>query len=153
MLDGELFRVPELTRGLRSFGSLRGTPGDAHDLWFAPLLSARRAVEGVTEVDRQLVAMRAEGLAAVMRDAIGKIAALHVEVESPFRRAAEAVLEDSAAELFASIERLRAAERMLRQGGAEERVELWQRWVAALREVYSEADRGWALACEELFSQ
>ena len=153
MHDGDDYRVPELTRGLRSLGSLRGTPGDAHDLWFAPLLSARRSVEGVTDVEKQLEAMNAENLAVAMRDAISRIAVLHVREESPFRRAAEAVLEDAAADLFASLDRLDAAAKSLRESGAETRADRWRNWVVALREVYSQADRGWSMACEELVWQ
>ncbi|MEQ1691144.1 MAG: hypothetical protein ABMA00_07665, partial [Gemmatimonas sp.] len=55
--------MPELTRGLRALGSLRGTPGPAHDAWFAPLLSARRALEGVSDPLRQLSLMDATRLA------------------------------------------------------------------------------------------
>ncbi len=153
MHDGDDFRVPELTRALRSLGSLRGTPGDAHDLWFAPLLRARRAVEGVTDVDQQLVAMNPDLLASGMRDAISKIAALHVQDDSPFRRAAEAVLEDAAADLFVALDGLGAAATSLNQSSAETRAKCWRQWVAALKEVYSRADRGWTMACEELVRQ
>ena len=51
--------MPELTRGLKSLGSSRGTPVAAHDRWFAPLLAARRAVEGVSDPARQVMLLDA----------------------------------------------------------------------------------------------
>ncbi|MEO7359282.1 MAG: hypothetical protein ABI120_03065, partial [Gemmatimonadaceae bacterium] len=66
--------VPELTRGLRALGSLRGTPGPAHDRWFAPLLAARRAVAGISDAERQVALVDAAVIAQQLRRVMSDIA-------------------------------------------------------------------------------
>jgi hypothetical protein len=142
--------MPELTRGLRSFGSLRGAPGAAHDAWFAPLLAARRAVHGVSDPDRQVELMDAGNLARAMTAAMSEIAAITVPGDPAAQRGIEAALEEAAEGLFASLERLEVAASALRGSAGDSKIADWRRWVGVLREVYAAADEAWGKAAEEL---
>lgn len=142
--------MPELTRGLRAFGSLRGAPGAAHDAWFGPLLTARRAVEGVTDPDRQLALVDAAGLAKAMEAAMGQIAAIQQPDNIRAQRAVEAALEEVAEELFVALTRLALAADVLRGSAPDTRLADWRTWVGALRAVFAAADDAWGRARAEL---
>lgn len=142
--------MPELTRGLRSMGSRRGMPGAAHDAWFAPLLAARRAVEGVSDPDRQLAVMDAAAIARAMERAIGEIAALNKPGDIAAQRAIEAALEEEAEDLFVALHRLALAADRLRGSAADSKLADWRLWVSTLRDVYAVADESWGRARGEL---
>lgn len=142
--------MPELTRGLRSLGSLRGAPGVAHDAWFAPLLAARRAVHNVSDPDRQVALMDAGSLSRAMTAAMGEIAALTVPGDAAAQRGIEAALEEEAEPMFAALERLEVAANSLRGSAGDTKIADWRRWVAVLREVYASADEAWGRVREEL---
>ena len=138
--------MPELTRGLRTLGSLRGTPGSAHDAWFAPLLSTRRTIEGVSDPLRQLALMDAARLAESMAKVLAELAAVQAPTDVPQQRAIEAVLEEHAEPLFKAIARLALAGNTLQGSALDTRLADWRRWVEALREVFVAADEGWGKA-------
>jgi len=142
--------MPELTRGLRSLGSLRGAPGAAHDAWFAPLLAARRAVHGVSDPDRQLELMDAGNIARAMTAAMGEIAVLAVPHDAAAQRGIEAALEEEAEGMFAALERMNVAANALRGSAGDTKIADWRRWVGVVREVYAAADDAWGRAREEL---
>lgn len=142
--------MPELTRGLRAFGSLRGAPGAAHDAWFAPLLAARRAVHGVSDPDRQSELMDAGRLAQAMTTAMGEIAAITVPGDPAAQRGIEAAVEEAAEGVFGALERLEIAAGALRGSAGDSKIADWRRWVEVLREVYAAADEAWGKAAEEL---
>lgn len=142
--------MPELTRGLRSLGSLRGAPGAAHDAWFAPLLAARRSVEGVSDPQRQLALLDAGALARGMETAMGEIAALVRPEHAASQRAIEAAIEEAAEPLVVALDRLAVAGDTLRGSAPDTVLVDWRRWVGALREVYAEADDAWGRARLEL---
>lgn len=145
-LEGHACTMPELTRGLRAFGSLRGAPGAAHDAWFGPLLAARRAVEGVSDPSRQLGVMDASSLARAMEESLAAIAAVQAPQDPARRRAVEAALEEEAEPFFLALHRLAFAADDLRGSAPDTRIAAWRRWIAALREVYAAADDGWGRA-------
>ncbi len=142
--------MPELTRGLRSFGSLRGSPGAAHDMWFGPLLSARRAVEGVTDALRQVTLVDAGQLGDAMTNGMAQLAALKSPGDAATQRAIEAVLEEESAALFVALGRLALAADTLTGSALDSRLADWRCWVEALREVFVAADEAWLQCSKEL---
>ena len=142
--------VPELTRGLRAFGSVRGAPGAVHDAWFAPLLAARRAVEGECNIEKQLVVMDASRMTTAMHDAMNQIAAIAAPTDPATQRAVEAAIEEEAEPMFDTLQRLSIAADRLRTGKAETRIADWRRWVRALGDVYAAADEAWGRVQKEL---
>jgi len=142
--------MPELTRGLRALGSLRGMPGSAHDAWFAPLLNARRTIEGVSDPLRQVELLDAPRLADSMRAVIAELAAIRAPTDAPAQRAIEAVLEEHAEPLFAAIARMALAADALRGSALDTRLSDWRRWVHTVREVFAAADESWGRAARLL---
>ena len=143
-------RVPELTRGLRALGSLRGAPGSAHDAWFAPLLSARRAIEGVGDPLRQLSLMDASQLSAATEKVIAALAVVRAPADAPHRRAIEAVLEEHAEPLFVALKRMALAADTLQRGRTDTRLSDWRRWVETMREVFAVSDECWGKAAKDI---
>lgn len=135
--------MPELTRGLRALGSLRGTPGPAHDRWFAPMLAARRAVAGVSDAERQVAlvdaALIAQNLRRVMQEIAKEISPTHPAMQ----RAIEAALNEETEPTFEALDRLALAADVLRGSALDTRLVDWRRWMNALREVFVAADQCW----------
>lgn len=142
--------IPELTRGLRALGSLRGLPGASHDAWFAPLLSARRAVEGVSDPLRQLELLHAPRLAETMTKVISALAAIQAPVDAPAQRAIEAVLEEEAAPLFIALQRMAFAADTLRGSALDTRLADWRAWIETVRLVFVAADECWGRCAQTL---
>ncbi len=142
--------MPELTRGLRSFGSLRGAPGTAHDVWFEPLLSVRRAVEGVTDATRQLALIDAGALATKMERVMIQLATTKAPGDAARQRAIEAALEEESIDLFLALGRLALTADTLMGGALDTRFVDWRRWIAALRDVFSAADDAWRRVSHEV---
>jgi hypothetical protein len=135
--------MPELTRGLRAFGSLRGAPGPAHDRWFAPLLEARRSVAGVSDVQRQVALVDARRIAEAMATVIARLAAEKAPKLMPMQRAIEAALAEESLPAFKALERVALCGDAV-QGSAEDtRIADWRQWVVALREAFTAADECW----------
>lgn len=150
-------RMPELTRGLKSFGvpryAARGGAGmlqSAHDAWFAPLLSARKAVHGVSDPTRQVALLDGAALDAAMLEAAARISALMAPDNAAEQRAIEAAIEDEAAEMFTALGALRAAAETVRTGETDTRFADWRRWVATVGAVFAAADEAWAGIAEIL---
>ncbi len=141
--------MPELTRGLRSLGSRRGAPGAAHDAWFGPLLAARRAVEGVSDAQRQLLLIDGAQLGRNMQRAMEELAALSAPGDDARQRAIEAAIEEDAIDMFVALQRLALTAEALRGSALDTRFADWRRWVDALREVFAEADEAWG-RCSKL---
>lgn len=138
-------RMPELTRGLRHLGAVRGTATlqAAHDRWFAPLLAARRAVADVSDPARQVALMDAAKLSEAMSRVINEIAATAAPSDAAERRALEAALEEEAEALFTALTRARIAADAMSGGAEDTRLADWRRWVEAMRTVFAEADEAW----------
>lgn len=142
--------MPEMTRGLRAFGSRRGAPGAAHDAWFAPLLAARRAVEGITDARRQMGLIDAGQLGKAMQRAMTELAALTAPGDEARQRAIEAALEEESAEMFVALTRLALAADALSGSAMDTLFADWRRWVGALRDVFAAADEAWGRCAREL---
>ncbi|QJR36157.1 hypothetical protein [Gemmatimonas groenlandica] len=142
--------MPELTRGLKSLGSSRGTPIAAHDRWFAPFLAARRSVEGVSDPARQVMLLDAAALTKEIERAIAEIAATKAPGDAAEQRAVEAAIEEEAAPVFAAIEIMGLAGDALRGGALDTRIADWRRWVETVRGVFAAADDAWTGIAAEL---
>ena len=135
--------VPELTRGLRAMGSLRGTQGAAHDRWFAPLLAARRAVAGVSDADRQVALVDAPTIAQQLHRVITELSREQAANHAAMQRAIEAALQEEGERVFSALDRLALAADVLRTSAMDTRLVDWRRWINALREVFVAADQSW----------
>lgn len=135
--------VPELTRGLRALGSTRGSQVSAHDRWFAPLLSARRSVAGISDPSRQVTLVDAASIAQQLRRVIAQLADEHAAGQAAMRRAIDAALEQESEEVFVALERLALTADVLRISTPDTRLVDWRRWVGALRDVFIAADQCW----------
>ncbi len=142
--------LPELTRGLRSLGSLRGKPGAAHDAWFAPLLAARRAVHGVTDAKRQVALIDAGELARAMERAMLELAALTAPGDVARQRAIEAALEEESEGMFLAFARLALTADTLSGSASDTLFVDWRRWVGALQDVFTAADEAWGRCSSQL---
>jgi hypothetical protein len=142
--------MPELTRGLKALGSSRGTPVAAHDRWFAPLLAARRSVEGVSDPARQAMLLDAATLTKEIERAIAEIASSKAPGDPAEQRAVEAALEEEAAPVFTAIESMGLAGDALRGGALDTRIADWRQWVETVRGVFAAADDAWAGIAAEL---
>jgi len=142
--------MPELTRGLKSLGSSRGTPVVAHDRWFAPFLAASRSVEGVSDPARQVRLLDAAALAKEIERAIAEIAASKAPGDPAEQRAVEAALEEEATAVFTAIEMMGLAGDALRGGAHDTRIADWRQWVETVRAVFAAADDAWTGIAAEL---
>lgn len=142
--------MPELTRGLKSLGSSRGIPTDAHDCWFLPLLAARRSVEGVSDPVRQVALLDARVLTAALGRAIAEIAAVKAPGDVAEQRATEAALEEAAEAVFTAIDIMAVCGDAVLGGALDTRIADWRRWVDTVRTVYAAADEAWAGMSAEL---
>lgn len=142
--------MPELTRGLKSLGSSRGTPIEAHDRWFAPLLAARRSVQGVSDPARQVALLDATSLAREVERAIAEIAATRAPGNAAEQRAIEAALEEEAESLFTAISIMGVSGDALLGGALDTRIADWRRWVETVRAVFAAADEAWGGISAEL---
>lgn len=143
-LQGRACAVPELTRGLRTLGSRRAAIGNAHDAWFAPLMSARRAIDGVSDPLRQVTLVDAANLSRAMTTVISQLAAIEAPTDVAAQRAIEAVLEEAAEPMFVAMTSLALAADVLRSSELDTRLADWRRWIDALRAVFIAADNSWA---------
>ncbi len=142
--------MPELTRGLKSLGASRGTPIAAHDRWFAPLLAARRSVEGVSDPARQVMLLDAAALTKELERAITEMAATTAPGDPAEQRAVEAALEEEAAPVFTAVALMGLAGDALRGGSLDTRIADWRRWVDTVRSVFAAADEAWTGMAAEL---
>lgn len=156
-------RMPELTRGLKRLGAVHrgsgrqsmvsttGGPSPlqvAHDVWFAPLLAARKAVHGVSDPSRQVELMDGATLIDAMTEAAARIAATLAPESPAEQRALEAAIEDEAAAMFAALQRLRIAGDRVRNGDTDTRLADWRRWVTAAGDAFGGADEAWSAVTE-----
>lgn len=139
----DLFVVPELTLGLRNFAAPAAL-GDVHSKYFAPLLDARRAAAIASRWNGRITAFDADRLEATMRMTLAGFATERYPKSAPDRRALTAQLEDACGDLFDALDTLGLVQgSVLEERDDAHRPGLWGEWIAALRTVFSAADRGW----------
>jgi hypothetical protein len=150
-LTRTLHGMPEITRGLRSLGSLRGSPGTAHDRWFAPLLQARRAVVNQSDPIGHVKAFDAATLRAELERAVEEIAVVNAP-EGAHRRALEAALEEEVEPVLAAIATLGELGSNVLNSPPDSRLHEWRKWVDQLRTVFAIADERWP-ACAAVLNE
>lgn len=141
-------RVPEMMRGGRASGLALSAAHDvtlqgAHDRWLAPLLAVRRAIQGVTDPERQVALLDGARLAEEMLRALSEIAAIRYPEDVAQQRALEAAMEDEAEPMFDALERVAMAAADLRGGEMDTRIADWRRWIVAVQETFSASDEAW----------
>lgn len=151
-LQDQLCRVPELLRSVRYFGALEAPPGIqlAHDRWFAPLLAARRALEGVSDPLRQVALCDADTLATGIRQSCEWLAAREVPEGGARQRALAAQLEEAALETITAVASMGLAADALRRGDDETGFADWRRWIASLETVARAFEAGWCAVEQRL---
>jgi hypothetical protein len=135
--------LPEFTRTMRSLGSRRGHLGTDHDRFFAGLLAARRAAEGLAEPESRLAAFDAHQLSPALTTLLGELAAERYPDSPPDRRALEAELLEHAERMYAAIDALGAAADEVRASASASRLARWRTWTWAAQRLFEEADRCW----------
>lgn len=135
--------MPELTRSLRTFGSAVGDNEAQHDRWFAPLLTLRRALVGVSDPLRQVALFDADHLNAELSRALVELAAQRTGGDAARARALEAVFEEETEPVRISLARAGLAASALQGSAPDSRLADWRRWVDTLRELYERADSAW----------
>ncbi len=135
--------MPELTRSLRAFGTAVGENEAQHDRWFAPLLTLRRALVGVSDPLRQVALFDADHLSAELNRAIVELAAQRTGGDPSRSRALEAVFEEETEPVRISLARAGLAASALEGSAPDSRLADWRRWVDTLRELYERADNAW----------
>jgi hypothetical protein len=139
------FDLPEFTRSLRAL-AVPSAPGSDHDRIFAPLLQARITANRVKGPEAQVAAFDATRLEREWRAAIAQLAASRHPKSAPDRRALEAELELLGEPLWDALARLNSTAAALRLAGPESRRAAWERWVAAVQQVFECADDWWRLS-------
>ncbi len=135
--------MPELTRSLRAFGNPPTEAEAAHDRWFAPLLTMRRAVVGVSDPLQQLALFDVDRLAEELTRALTELAAQRTGGDPARTRALEAMFEEHTEAVRESLGRTALAATTLEGSAPDSRIADWRRWVDCLREVYERADAAW----------
>lgn len=135
--------MPELTRSLRAFGSAVGDNEAQHDRWFAPLLTLRRTLVGVSDPLRQVALFNADELNAELNRSLVELAAQRAGGDAARGRALEAVFEEETEPVRVSLARAGLAASALEGSAPDSRLADWRRWVDSLRELYERADSAW----------
>ncbi|ODT03718.1 MAG: hypothetical protein ABS52_08140 [Gemmatimonadetes bacterium SCN 70-22] len=141
--------LPEVARALRALGTRPAGGarpdelGEARARFLAPLMQARRRLEGDEPVEWLVAGFDAAALAERVRGAVAAIARERHEGRPAHRRALEARLLDACEPLIAALDGVREAAAALETGGDAQRFVHWRRWAAQLRALFAEADRAW----------
>jgi hypothetical protein len=137
--------VPELTTGLRGFASVHGAPGSDHDVFFGPLLDARRAAAEAIDPEARLSAFDA----AVLREAFVKARRTLAtrrfadDARAGDRRALIVELEELMAPAEDALGEVAAAADAVRDAREEDVLRAWRRWLAALGATWEALDQAW----------
>lgn len=141
--------LPEVARAMRAFGGAREARagrdeiGEARQRFFAPLMQARRRLEGEEPLEWLVAGFDTAVLAERIRGAIGVIATERHPASPPHRRALEARLLDACEPLFDALEGVDAAARALQEGDDAQRFVRWRVWAERVRLLFASADRSW----------
>lgn len=142
--------LPEVARGLRSLGTVRGGAPLLQSRFFGPLLLARRRLQEPDALERRVMQFDARALAQRLEGAILEFALERYPTDPPRRRAMEAHLEEAMEPLLAQLARLAEASSGLRDAPGGGRFIAWRDWTVMLRRVFLEADRSWARMVRQL---
>lgn len=140
--------VPEFTRGLRAFASVRGHAGSDHDIFFGPLLAARRAVHEARTTVARLQAVVPNALKEELAIARAQLAVRRYpsERDAGDRRALTVELEELQGPIEAAIERVGHAADAWRTAPRSVRLRAWRGWCDAFTAAWEAADAAWIAA-------
>jgi hypothetical protein len=138
--------LPELARSHRLLGSRRGGNVDLQVKFLAPLLQARKRLEGESDLDARVATFDARALRERVSAALQGLAKDAYPTSAPDRRALEAELEEAMASLFSGIDSMESKARAFRDAPEAVRFMAWRDWVSAVSNVFAVADSGWARA-------
>ena len=140
MVDyGEL---PELTRTLRALGSAR-RGGTSQDLFFHPLLDARRRAAAARSPDARIRAFDAADLRRALDKALERIVSEWPDDRASVRRALRAELAHRVEPYMAALAQLSDRGHAAATAPENARLETWRAWTAQLALVFDVADRTW----------
>jgi hypothetical protein len=137
------FALPEFTRSLRGFASIRSLGDPDHERVFAPLIAARRTAARVQSIEGKLAAFDAPRLRRSLDEAIVALCADRTAKDGAERRALRARLTELAAQAFAATGSMEHAAVLVREARGVGRAESWRAWVAAVQELFDGSDRFW----------
>ena len=142
--------VPELVRSHRLLGSRRGGSADAQVKFLAPLLQARKRVEGASDLQTRVALLEGRILRERVVAALQTIARDVYPVSHPDRRGLEAELDEAMIPFYRELDRLDAAAKVFRDAPEAVRFLAWRQWISALSNAFALADSGWANAARLL---
>ena len=142
--------LPELVRDHRLLGSRRGGHVGLQAKFLAPLLQARKRLEAEGDLDTRVALLEARALRERMATVVQNLAKDIYPVSHPDRRGLEAELEEALDSMFRAIDAIESAATAFRDAPEEVRFTAWRRWVSAVSNVFTLADRSWANAARLL---
>jgi hypothetical protein len=144
--------VPELTRSLRGFASIKGAPGADHDTFFGPLLEARRALHAARSAAERLAAFDARRVSTALEASRLALAARRwpAERDAGNRRALHAEMEDLMAPVHRALDGVALAADAWRSSPDAAVLRTWRAWCAAVGAVWVAADSAWLAAMPAL---
>jgi hypothetical protein len=147
--DPALFVLPEFTRSLRGFASVRALGTRDHELMFGPLLAARRSATRVLAPEAKAAAFDADRLRRSLLDGIAATATDRAGADVALGRAYAARVEERAAPAFAALTELAASAAALRAAQPGTRATRWDAWCSAVQILFAAVDLLW-LALDEV---
>jgi len=142
--------VPELVRSHRLLGSRRGGSADAQVKFLAPLLQARKRVEGAPDLETRVAQLEGRILRERVVAALQTIAKDVHPASHPDRRGLEAELDEAMVPFYRGLDKLDAAAKYFRDAPEPIRFLAWHRWISELSNAFALADSGWASAARLL---
>lgn len=142
--------LPELVRSHRLLGSRRGGSADAQVKFLAPLLAARKRVEGAPDLEARVALLEGRLLRERVVAALQTIATDAYPSSPPDRRGLEAELDEAMVPFYRGLDKLDAAAKHFRDAPEPIRFLAWHQWISALLSAFALADSGWASAARLL---
>ena len=142
--------VPELVRSHRLLGSRRGGSADAQVKFLAPLLQARKRVEGAPDLETRVALLEGRILRERVVAALQTIAKDAYPLSNPDRRGLEAELDEAMVPFYRGLDKLDMAAKHFRDAPEPIRFLAWRQWILALSNAFALADSGWANAARLL---
>ncbi len=142
-INARICRLHEVTRPLRAFGARRGRPGEDHDRFFEPLMSARSQAESEKEAAGRLAAFHGERIRSSTDQTLQSFAATRFPNSPPERRALFETLNEQVQSYYGALDKLDVAALAAGNAGDVERFTRWRDWVKAVDAVFVAADQCW----------
>lgn len=139
----EFGELPELTRGLRAFGSARHDARAMQSVFFQPLIDARRKAADARDADSRVRAFDGRELARQLDRIVERIVNDWPDARPSARRAVRAQLQERVSRYSEALAALDARAAELRDSNEGDRLTAWRAWTSQLAAVFSCADRSW----------